>query len=169
MYALGNYFSFKCITFLNYGIYSFIFIFLSKPHDVFKIYKISTAPSFTDIWCRCLFTAVLENEILTGLRSNQFSPGRICWFTKSFNGINPIDNTASDFLDSASATYGQHTTVGALKLLFLHKYYTLLSINAAVDWWNSHCHVQKRIVRIARQWKDTKYGQDVTTWHDIIF
>ena len=83
---------------------------------------------FTDICCY-LFTAVLEKEIMTGLRGNQFSPGRICWFSKSFDGINPLANTASDFLDSASATYGPHITVGALKLLLLHKYILHIAIN----------------------------------------
>lgn len=54
---------------------------------------------FTDICCY-LFTAVLEKEIMTGLRGNQFSPGRICWFSKSFDGINPLDDAASEFLET---------------------------------------------------------------------
>ena len=39
-------------------------------------------------------------EIDAGIKHNQFSPGRICWFAKQFDGINEADDASDAFIET---------------------------------------------------------------------
>lgn len=46
---------------------------------------------------------MLEHEIETALQHNAFSPERICWFKKHFDGITATDETSSDYMETENS------------------------------------------------------------------